>query len=54
MGGFMSGLFSIAVVLIYLGLIAFLFMMLYRFVRAVERIAEKFETGIPIKKQDTV
>lgn len=37
-------------VLIYLVFIIFFFLMIYRFVRATERIAKKFEDGIVIKK----
>jgi uncharacterized membrane protein len=38
---------------IWLTVVIFLIVMFYRLVRAVEKIAAKIETGVPVKKQDS-
>ncbi|MFA5291409.1 MAG: hypothetical protein WC496_00070 [Phycisphaerae bacterium] len=40
-------------IVLYIALFAFMLIMMYRFVRAVERIAKKFENGITINKNNS-
>lgn len=40
-------------IVLYIALLAFMLIMTYRFVRAVEKIAKKFEAGITINKNNS-
>ena len=47
-----AGIGMLFYILLWIAITAFLLTMLYRFVRAVERIADKFERGITVIKEE--
>jgi uncharacterized membrane protein len=47
-------IFPCIFIVIWLTVVIFILVMFYRLVRAVEKIAAKIETGIPVKQQDTM
>jgi len=52
-GQFLGPVFGCVFVVIYLFFIIFFVVMTYKFVRAAERIADRVEKGIVIRKEDT-
>jgi len=48
-----AGLVQLLLAIIYLAVIVFVLVMIYRLVRATEKIAAKLENGITVNKEDT-
>lgn len=49
----MGAVIGFLIAVIYFSLFVFIMVMFYRFVRAVERIADRIDQGLTIRKEDT-